>query len=195
MVERIKIVTVGNPGVGKTSIINAFCEPGQDLSTVATMGVNLKHREVLGRNGTVELELSDTAGQEKYAAIVPMYTRSANVILLVFDVTQRQSLEDLQSIWLPVISQSPQDCRRILVGNKSDLQGEVQTNELEHASMLLGAVTEFTVSAKTRYGIEELFQWIARNDTVSRDQTYFKDVTPEGRLEARNEKGCCLSKG
>jgi small GTP-binding protein len=192
MVERINIVFIGDCGVGKTSIIAKFRgEPSIDLLR-PTVGVDNTDRVVAGRSGTVLLRLFDTAGQERYRAMAPLYFKSANVVAMVYDLSARATLENLSEAWHRLIAEhAPKECTRVLIGNKSDLGASIEGQEVEQVKDRTEAAAVFTVSAKTGTGIDGLFNWIANSEFVARDQSYQEGVSAEMRLELTEKKECC----
>jgi small GTP-binding protein len=194
MAEQIKIVFLGDCGVGKTSIIHAFCGQSSADAPSPTVGVENTSRTIPGRIGPVQLRLFDTAGQERYRALTPLYVKSANVAVMVFDLTDLETLKNLEDSWYPLVSQhAPQDCIRVLVGNKSDLLVNTSDWDTKVDSVMerLEAATVFNVSALEKTGIDELFRWIANDERIPRDQSYQKDVSIETRLLLAEKKECC----
>lgn len=83
----IKTIFLGDQGVGKTSILNRFANDKYDGGYKATIGLDFHSKNVIIENKEVRLLLYDTAGQEKFKSLIPMYVRDAKVIILVYDIT------------------------------------------------------------------------------------------------------------
>jgi small GTP-binding protein len=147
-----KVVFVGNESVGKTSIIMSYC--GHDFSEdrLPTVGSGLVSREITAHSHKAVLQIWDTAGQERYRSLVPMYAKGADVAIVVFDVSNPQSFDDL-SHW---ISQLDDGCQIVIAGNKYDLGFENSRDEYRHWAEANSFCLLF-VSALTKYGIDELF--------------------------------------
>mmetsp|Transcript_18403 Transcript_18403/g.52149 ORF Transcript_18403/g.52149 Transcript_18403/m.52149 type:complete len:210 (+) Transcript_18403:33-662(+) len=161
--SRCKLVFVGDFGVGKTSIINRFLHGSFDCVYRSTIGVDFAAKTVtLGSSAPVRLHLWDTAGQEKFRSLASMYIRDAAGVMVVYDVTSRDSFLSVPK-WIGDIRAAHGDGPCIfLVGNKTDLsaEAEVSPEEGEEAARLSGA--EFVrVSAKAGSNIEALFQQVA----------------------------------
>ena len=120
----MKVVLLGDSGVGKTSLagrlISDEFQP-QTTPTISGAGVQVA-RDI--DDVHVEFTLWDTAGQEKYRSITPMYVRGANVLLLVYDITSRSSFDGLES-WVEICRQSCDPGVKVfLIGNKQDLESD-----------------------------------------------------------------------
>lgn len=149
MMERktqITYIVVGDYATGKTSLLDHFFCDGQrdhDQSNapLPTMGVDYRIKVVLTqRYGKVEFLLRDTSGMEQYnsQSLTQTFYRGAEGVLLVFDVTRRQTFEHVVTVWMPrlrAVNTMHQRCRYMLVGNKTDLADRRQVSQ-EEARML-----------------------------------------------------------
>nr|QFG73635.1 MAG: Ras family protein [Megaviridae environmental sample] len=116
-----KITIIGNTYVGKTSLVDMFCNNRMAIApTIGAAFQSIKH------NGR-KLEIWDTAGMERYQALAPMYVRNANIIVFVFDITSHKSYNGLFNTWIPFIeSYISKKTRYIFVGNKIDKHINIQ---------------------------------------------------------------------
>lgn len=161
---RLKVVTLGDVACGKTSCIARFMYDAYDRHYRATLGIDFltKMVSVDGRN--VRMQLWDTAGQEKFFALLPSYIRNSAGAILMFDVTNRESFLNTRK-WADLVHQERGADSGIvifLVGNKIDLDDKraVTPEEGEARARELGAsYTE--VSAKTGANIKALFRKVA----------------------------------
>jgi small GTP-binding protein len=156
-VRQAKVVFVGDTQVGKTAIINRFMENTQPA--LPTVGANSISCQVALPDGTVHLQVWDTAGQEVYKCLLPIYARGAKVAVVVFDLTNPDTLSNI-SEWMTFIKEFVDPSNVIIVGNKSDLPTTVSN----HAISSLKAEYNkryFQTSALTGDGIEYLFLGIA----------------------------------
>lgn len=158
--KSIKTVFAGDSSVGKTCILNrikdnAFIENGD-----ATVGAS--NCDVRINNGSEDINFTiwDTAGQEKYRSLTPIYFNGAALAILVFDITNRSSMNELEHFIQVVQDRAPDYVKLVLVGNKADLEDrrEVEYKEGETYAREIGAAFYIEVSAKTGFGTEELLQ-------------------------------------
>jgi small GTP-binding protein len=155
---RHKVVFVGNPFVGKTSLMKRIISSEFNESYDQTIGVDFYSKTVMYKETIFKLQLWDSAGQEKYKSLIPSYVRGASLIFLVYDVTDERSF-DAVSTWLNFIKQNLDvnaATKLILVGNKIDLERKVNTSKAEAFAKKEGMVC-YEVSAKTNQNVVELF--------------------------------------
>ncbi|KAH0788599.1 small GTP-binding protein [Histomonas meleagridis] len=184
----IKIVLLGDSHVGKTSIVNCWMSGRYDSSIKPTIGVNHQRIEMKIENEDVVLYIWDTAGQEQFQALTPLYARSACVALIIVSIIDQNSINHVQS-WVELLRSSCDDIPpAVLVVNKIDLDDDaVFTREeiLEKYFSSFQAVL-FT-SAKTGEGIMELFDQMtklgyhfAKKGLRHADSAPVKDVKEKG---------------
>jgi small GTP-binding protein len=157
-----KVVLLGATSVGKTSMINRAVSNDFDQNQAPTVGATYFVREVEVQGVTVGLQIWDTAGQERFRTLAPMYYRGAVVAILVFSLTDTNSLGEVKK-WADEIVQMSDDMPKLfVVGNKLDLADDrsVTPDDGESAARDLRAVY-FEISAKTGRGIEDLVVRIA----------------------------------
>ena len=97
-----KVVLIGESGVGKTSIISRFVTNAFSSSLNPTPGANFTTKSITieGYNKTIKYEVWDTAGQEKYRALAKVFYKNSHVCILVYDITRRDSFEQLKNFWI-----------------------------------------------------------------------------------------------
>ena len=120
----LKLILVGDSGVGKSCLLKAFMgDPFRAVYT-STIGVDFEIKPLLLHNRTVNLQIWDTAGQERFRTITTSYYRSADAIMLVFDLTDERSLRAIETWMEDVRLYSQRGVECALIGNKCDLQDE-----------------------------------------------------------------------
>ena len=112
--KTVKVVLLGESGVGKTSIISRFInntfEEGLETTTGASYATkNLVFKDY--QNKVLNFEIWDTAGQEKYRSLSQLFYKDASIAILVFDITNEESFEEIKNYWYGQIKEcSPRDC-------------------------------------------------------------------------------------
>ena len=192
------IITLGNGQVGKTSLIIKYVDNTFSLNYIQTLGMDFKIKMVKLQNSEeIRVKLTDTAGQERFGSLSSNYLKKANGILLVHDITSRESFEALNNWADEIKEKSKSDEARpiILIGNKLDLEGNrcISKEEGENfAKNNCGGINFYETSCKTGENVEN-----AINDLVS--QVYNKysgNNLNEGnniKMNGNNEKKkkCC----
>jgi small GTP-binding protein len=106
----IKVVLIGEAGVGKTSIIMRYITNIFNPRQLATQGASYVSKTVeINKNQKVKFELWDTAGEEKYRAIARVFYQNASVCILVYDITRKSSFDEIKNFWVNEIKQNIQD--------------------------------------------------------------------------------------
>jgi small GTP-binding protein len=159
-----KVVFAGEANVGKTSIFTALTKHDLGVNPEPTVGGTCVPVKAMTSDLTpVKIRLLDTAGSEKYRAIVPLYFRGADVIIVVYDITNKNSFDGIE-YWLNLARENAaKDCAVMIVGNKSDLARtrEVPVQDECEMKERFGAIGLFETSAFTGMGIVELTTAVA----------------------------------
>ena len=117
----IKIITLGDSRVGKTSLIVKYIDNRFTGTFVTTMGFDIKNKQITLKDGTeAKMMLFDTAGQERFRSLAENYIKKANGVLLVYDISERESFQNIEN-WVDSIRENSDELPTILIGNKSDL--------------------------------------------------------------------------
>ena len=95
-----KIVLIGESGVGKTSIISRFVNNKFSSTLPSTPGAVFATKTILIEGKKIKFEIWDTAGQEKYRALAKVFYKNAHVCILVYDITRRETFEELKNFWI-----------------------------------------------------------------------------------------------
>ena len=106
--KTIKVVILGESGVGKTSIISRFINDTFDEELVTTTGASYvsKSMKFSDKNQVLNFEIWDTAGQEKYRSLTQIFYKDASIAILVYDITNKDSFDELQNYWYEQIKDS-----------------------------------------------------------------------------------------
>ena len=197
--ESFKVVLVGESGVGKTSIITQFIDQTFQEDQQSTTGGTFSTKAVICDNGkTLKFEIWDTAGQERYRALTKMFYKDTNAAVLVYDITRKDSFEEMQNYWANQIKEcSPPGIILAVAANKSDLIDKEAVDEEEARKFAenLGAIYVSTTATKIE-PINDLFIQIAKKYTGSND-IKIKEEEEEAQVEQNNDtnkKGVKLTK-
>ena len=157
-VQHFKLIFLGDQYVGKSSILNRFYQDKFEEDYQATIGLDFHSKNVNVNGTTVRLLLYDTAGQEKFKSLIPMYIRDANIIIVVYDITNKDSFVHTEHWVNETKDLKREDAIFILVGNKLDLEENrvVTKKEAEDYATEKGFLFH-EVSAKTGDQIQVLF--------------------------------------
>ncbi|KAL0756082.1 hypothetical protein Bca101_093750 [Brassica carinata] len=176
---RVKLVLLGDSGVGKSCIVLQFVRGQFDATSKVTVGASFLSQTItLQDSTTVKFEIWDTAGQERYSALAPLYYRGAGVAVIVYDITSPESFKKAQ-YWVKELQKhgSP-DIVMALVGNKADLheKREVPSEDgMELAEK--NGMFFIETSAKTADNINELFELLVKIHRVVRKLRNWKEAT------------------
>ncbi|KAF1987204.1 GTP-binding protein-like protein [Aulographum hederae CBS 113979] len=154
----IKLLLIGDSGVGKSCCLLRFSEDSFTPSFITTIGIDFKIRTIELDGKRVKLQIWDTAGQERFRTITTAYYRGAMGILLVYDVTDAKSFENIRTWFSNVEQHATEGVNKILIGNKCDWDEKraVSTEQGQALADELG-VPFMEVSAKTNHNINEAF--------------------------------------
>ncbi|XP_068013210.1 ras-related protein Rab-36 isoform X1 [Melanerpes formicivorus] len=172
-----KVVVVGDLYVGKTSLINRFCKDNFDRDYKATIGVDfeMERFEIMGI--PFNLQIWDTAGQEKFKCIASAYYRGAEVIITVFDLADIQTLDHTKQWLEDTLKENEPDSSFIfLVGTKKDLVSDAvcERTELDAIRFANEMHAEYwSVSARTGENVKEFFSRVA---ALAFEQSMIKEL-------------------
>ena len=160
--KELKVILLGECGVGKTNIILRYIQDKFDEDSITTTGSSYIMKKIKKDNITYRLNIWDTAGQEKFRSVTRMFLQETNIILLVYSIVDELSFEGLDYWYNTVIDNCGNDVVIAIVGNKYDLYTEevITEEKAEKYAKDKNAVFKL-VSARTNKGsIDELFDMI-----------------------------------
>ena len=156
----VKLLVVGDSGAGKSSLLLRFCDDQYMPNYISTIGLDFKMKPVEIEGQTIRLQIWDAAGQERFRSIVAAYYRGAQGIALVYDLSDPESFRSVRNWMKQIESNTKNSVDLILVGNKSDLERKVTTDEGKKLADEVGA-PYFETSAKTGEGVNEAIRQLA----------------------------------
>ena len=154
-VTKQKIIFVGDPHVGKTTIISRIMDnPFSDIYE-QSIGIDFISKNIKYKGQNIKLQIWDTAGQEKYKGLIPSYVRNSSIVFVVYDVSVKTSFDNIPK-WI-TFNRTIENTTLVLCGNKIDLSNrEVKKEEGEELAKKEG-IAFFEVSAKTNENIKSMF--------------------------------------
>ncbi|MHA1229070.1 MAG: Rab family GTPase [Candidatus Helarchaeota archaeon] len=165
-----KTIIIGDPGVGKTSLINRFVEEKFESEYKATIGTNILKKEIIindqGEEKIVDLTVWDIAGQEKWKHYRHIYYRGSQGCFVVYDVSRPITFKNVTEVWIRDLFNylENRDIPIILISNKNDLIDVRRVSEEEgiECSRKIQALTFIQTSAKTGENVNKAFETMAR---------------------------------
>ena len=155
---KLKLIVVGNQGTGKSSILNRFVNETFDENYQATIGLDFHSKNITIHDQDVRLIIYDTAGQEKFRSLIPMYIREAQIILFIYDISDKDSFDSIPK-WIQQVNDViNKEVVFVLIGNKLDLESNRKVTFEEGKKLAEKSNYVFQeVSAKTGDNFEKLF--------------------------------------
>ena len=160
--DTVKVVLLGEAGVGKTCIITKFITGNYNPDTISSLSAQFisKTLEFKDINRTIKFDIWDTAGQERFRALAKIFYKDAKVICLCYDISNKKSFEELKNYWYEQQTKLNVDGDPIyaIVACKNDLyvQQQVKDDQGKEFAKSINGIFQST-SAKSNTGIENLF--------------------------------------
>ena len=169
----LKLILVGDGRVGKTSIINKYLYNTFNENEPMTINSCFLEKKMIINEKTFKFALWDTAGQEKFNSVTPVYYRDAKGVILVYDITNARSFERVQK-WIEEVRSYNKECEIVICGNKVDIKETYEDGvDKDKAKEYVKnkGIEHFYTSAKTGEGLEEVFDYVAKKvvDNYERD--------------------------
>jgi len=197
----LKVIILGDSGVGKTSLMNQYVHKKFSNQYKATIGADFLTKEVVIDDKLVTLQVWDTAGQERFQSLGVAFYRGADACILVYDMTDQKSFDNLAS-WMDEFlvhagPSNPDTFPFAVLGNKSDLvqKRQVTTQKAAAWCQSKGDVPHFETSAKESVNVDQAFQTIAQNALAQQATAQAQPVIPDTIKvtddQPPKKEGCC----
>ena len=158
-----KVLLLGNSDVGKSSLLLRFVDSVWNDAFVPTIGVDFKVKTLEINNKKVKMQIWDTAGEERFRTVVSTYFRGAHGILLLYDVTNRDSFKNLENWLIEIEKNSSEKVLKILLGNTCDLNDDREIQPDEGRAFADRNGMEFMeTSAKMNTNVNEAFETLGK---------------------------------
>ena len=191
-IEDIKVITLGNSSVGKTSFLMKYIDNSFTLTYTTTLGVDFKQKKIKLKNGKdVRLRIFDTAGQERFKAVSVSFIKKADGVILIYDISDIESFEAVEN-WIKSIREiGKEKLPIILVGNKCDLSDDKRMISLKEGQ---DKADEFNIpfyetSCKEGINIKEVFEKLI-DDIIEKGS---KNINREYKIlnKGKKKEKCC----
>lgn len=192
-----KVLIIGNSSVGKSNILLRYTDNIFNDSFLPTIGVDFKIKNISVNNQRIKLNIWDTAGQERFKTITSTYYKGAHGIVLVYDITDRESFNNINNWVTEVKKNAGNGVIMLLIGNKCDIEKDraVTTKEGQDFASMLG-ISFLETSAKTDTNIKETFSVLSKQIHETLPESHRLDENAAISANLRNKKqkrGCCWS--
>jgi Ras-related protein Rab-5C len=184
-----KVVLLGAAAVGKTSLLARATDGEFTPDRPATVGASYTTKRVKLDQAIAQLQVWDTAGQERFRTLAPMFYRGAMVCILVFSVTEPQSLTDVRK-WAEEVTTQLEDVPAfVIVGNKVDLEDERLVTPAVAQAVADDLNAEYCeASAKTGQGISDIFRAVAQKAFDKRNAQKKDETEPRVEIATKKKK-------
>lgn len=193
-----KLLLIGDSGVGKTCVLFRYADDTFNTTFISTIGIDFKIKTIELEGKRIKLQIWDTAGQERFHTITTSYYRGAMGIILVYDITNQRSFDNITK-WLQNIEMhASAEVERILIGNKCDWEARRVVSKERGAALAHNQGISFLeTSAKTNCNIEEVFETLAkqilRKTPSKKDDEQVVDISSRKKEngEQKKDSKCC----
>ena len=195
-----KVLLLGNSNVGKSSLFLRFVDDIWNDTFVPTIGVDFKIKTFEIDSKKIKMQIWDTAGQERFKNIIASYYRGAHGILLLYDVTDKDSFKNLSNWLIEIEKNASKNVLRVLIGNKCDLEEKrvISLNQGKEFADTYG-LKFIETSAKKNLNVTEAFETLGRElmaassekKIVQQKQNKKISVAKAQDLDTNKKRGCC----
>jgi len=194
-----KLLLIGDSGVGKTCLLFRFSDDAFNTTFISTIGIDFKIKTVEIDGKKIKLQIWDTAGQERFHTITTSYYRGAMGIMLVYDITQEKTFDNIAK-WLRNIDEhASEGVDRMILGNKCDMEDKRMVNhERGEGIAREHGIKFYETSAKENVNVEEAFMNLTQDILRKHVAGASNDDTTKGVIvgdkssgQSKMSAGCC----
>ena len=190
-----KVLLLGDSTVGKTCFLLRYCDKTFQEAHLSTIGLDYRLKTMTLENGkNIKLQIWDTAGQDRFRAITKNYYKGANGIILIYDVTNLQSYENVKNWIAQIKEEANQNVLIYLAGNKIDVSEDLRVVKTEDGKKIADEfkLPFYETSAKSGINVNKIFEELVENI----DEVYSKLEPPKNEIKnklytGKSNKKCC----
>ena len=190
-----KVLLLGDSTVGKTCFLLRYCDKTFQEAHLSTIGLDYRLKTMTLENGkNIKLQIWDTAGQDRFRAITKNYYKGANGIILIYDVTNLQSYENVKNWIAQIKEEANQNVLIYLAGNKIDVSEDLRVVKTEDGKKIADEfkLPFYETSAKSGINVNKIFEELVENI----DEVYSKLEPPKDEIKnklytGKSNKKCC----
>ncbi|EDR30030.1 GTP-binding protein ypt2, putative [Entamoeba dispar SAW760] len=194
----IKLILIGESGVGKTSLLLQFSDEKFSKEVTTTVGIDFRMKRIECNGSPYKLQIWDTAGQERFRTIVASYYRGVLGIAMIYDVTSKDSFDNIAYWSKNVEENADEGVNLILIGNKSDLEQNrvISTEQGQELADKLG-IPFLETSAASNSNVKKMFMTLVEDILNGRNQggnirsTQRVAVSKSNESSQEGQSGCC----
>ena len=196
---KFKVVIVGDSNVGKTNLLKRFINESFSSNTKATIGVELISKTYSINNEIIKVDIWDTAGQERYKSITSSYYKGANGAMIVYDVTNKKSFDNVNK-WYNELIKHTKLINIIMIGNKIDLKDKIEVisdmseskaTALEIPVIETSALDDTNVKEAFYKLLEEMYNNIKENGNKNKNENIINGEHLYFEEEDEKKNNCC----
>ena len=189
----VKVLMVGESGVGKTCIIQRFIKNQFSTNHLSTIAIDFKMKLLKIRGSNIKMQIWDTAGQERFNTLTSGFFKGSDGIILTYSIIDKNSFENINKWMLQVRTLAPPDVKVILVGNKSDFNERVVTYKEGKEMAEKYNIIFFETSAKSGENIKNVFQTMGEQvrEKIINNPPQLYSTTFNDTIGPSKKKKCC----
>ncbi|MFX1320359.1 MAG: Rab family GTPase [Promethearchaeota archaeon] len=160
----LKIIIIGEPAVGKTSLVKKFVSGQFSKDYRSSIGTNIFTKQIdLKKDTKASIQLWDIAGQERWVKMRHVYYRGAKGVIVVGDLTRKNTFDQIEEFWIPDVKQYCPQAPITLLANKNDLKKELNEKDISLLGERINTISVLLTSAKTGENVEKAFILISEH--------------------------------
>ncbi len=186
-----KIIMIGDSGIGKPAFLLRFTDDSFTANHLTTIGVDFKIKIINFEDKTIKLQIWDTAGSERFRTITKTYYKGAHGIILMYDVTNRNSFENIRNWMKQIDANVTKSVKKVLVGHKCDEPGRVVTEEEGKKMAEEYNIGFFESSARTNTNVSEVFYYLVKKIFIENGIIKDENAIKLSNINSKEKKKQC----